>query len=126
MVKTAFTRRGRRYQENAIEDEFSPGSGVRTSVFLRRLSQTTQTDALLGDLDFGTGSLNNKIILRPKSVQERIRELNVRARQFADAVTAIQGHSGSSNQSYGNPRLNGGVTGRSLQVTPWGSPRMLR
>ena len=77
------------------------------------------------DLDFGgttaSGLPQQRIVLRPKSVQERIRELNVRARQFADAVTCIQGSSSS------HPRLhhNGGMTGRSLQVTPWGSPRML-
>jgi len=77
---------------------------VEHRIFLRRLSQTTQTDALLGDLDFD-GS--NRIIIKPKSVQERIRELNVQARQFADAVSAIQGNS--------NPRFSG-VSARSLQV----------
>nr|CAG4651441.1 EOG090X0H1B [Simocephalus serrulatus]SVE94589.1 EOG090X0H1B [Simocephalus serrulatus] len=58
----------------------------------------------------------HKIILRPKTVQERIRDLNMQARQFANAVTAIQ--------NGGNSRVNG-VSGRSLQVTPWGSPRLL-
>lgn len=82
---------------------------VEHRIFLRRLSQTTQTDALLGDLNFD-GS--NKIIIKPKSVQERIRELNVQARQFADAVTAIQGN--------GNPRF-GGVSARSLQVGEFNS-----
>ncbi len=83
---------------------------------------------MLGDLDFGSGGFGSnqqKIIIRPKSVQERIRELNVRARQFADAVTAIQGNGGGHSSHNSNPRLNG-VSGRSLQVTPWGSPRMLR
>ena len=73
-------------------------------VLLRRLSQTTQTDTLLGDIDLhGT----NKIIIRPKSVQDRIKELNVRAREFADAVVAIQNN--------GAFRPNG-VNARSLQV----------
>lgn len=49
----------------------------------------------------------HKIILRPKTVQERIRDLNMQARQFANAVTAIQ--------NGGNSRVNG-VSGRSLQV----------
>nr|CAG4646674.1 EOG090X0H1B [Macrothrix elegans] len=47
---------------------------------------------------------------------ERIRELNMQARQFANAVTAIQNNS--------HTRVNG-VSGRSLQVTPWSSPRLL-
>lgn len=72
------------------------------SILLRRLSQTTQTDALLGDL-VADGS--HRILLRPKSVQERIRELNMQARQFASAVTAIQQNKSS--------RFKGG---RSLQV----------
>jgi len=77
---------------------------VKHRVFLRRLSQTTQTDALLGDLDFDNLS---KIILRPKSVQERIKELNDRANQFAEAVIAIK--------KTGAPRPSG-VSARSLQV----------
>lgn len=86
---------------------------VKHRVFLRRLSQTTQTDALLGDLDFDNLS---KIILRPKSVQERIKELNDRANQFAEAVIAIK--------KTGAPRPSG-VSARSLQVSPWASPRVL-
>lgn len=73
------------------------------SILLRRLSQTTQTDALLGDLVLD-GS--QRILLRPKTVQERIRELNMQARQFASAVSAIQKNSSS--------RYKGG---RSLQVS---------
>lgn len=56
-------------------------------LYFRRLSQTTQTDVLLGNLDLG-GS--GKIILRPLTVQERIRELNLRARMFTDTMLAIQ------------------------------------
>ncbi|KAK4024019.1 armadillo repeat-containing protein 10 [Daphnia magna] len=104
VCRTAFSRR-RRGRGN----DDSP----HRSVFLRRLSQTTQTDGLLGDF-FTDGP--PKIVLRPKSVQERIRDLNMQARQFASAVTAIQ-----TNANY---KMNG-VSGRSLQVTPWGSPRLL-
>ena len=92
-VPTAFSRSRKKKGEDSEH-----------RIYLRRLSQTTQTDTLLGDLDFD-GS--KKIIIRPKSVQERIKELNVQARQFADAVTAIQ--------SNGNPRFSG-VSARSLQV----------
>ena len=74
------------------------------SILLRRLSQTTQTDALLGDL-VADGS--QRILLRPKSVQERIRELNMQARQFASAVTAIQQNRAPARSYKG---------GRSLQV----------
>lgn len=57
-------------------------------LYFRRLSQTTQTDVLLGDLD--TSSTGSLVLLRPLTVQERIRELNLRARLFADTVMAIQ------------------------------------
>lgn len=60
-------------------------------LYFRRLSQTTQTDALLGNLDV---SNSGKIVLRPLSVQERIRELNFRARHFADTMLALQGNGG--------------------------------
>ena len=94
VFRTAFDRRHRKKEKAEVEHR----------ILLRRLSQTTQTDALIGDLDFD-GS--HRIIIKPKSVQERIRELNVQARQFADAVTAIQSNS--------NPRFTG-VSARSLQV----------
>jgi hypothetical protein len=96
VCRTAFSRRRR-----GRRDEDSP----HHSVFLRRLSQTTQTDGLMGEL-FADGG--PKIVLRPKSVQERIKDLNMQARQFASAVTAIQ----TNNSSRAN-----GVSGRSLQVS---------
>ncbi|KAK7073235.1 Armadillo-like [Halocaridina rubra] len=89
-------------------------------VVFRRLSQTTQTDALLGNLDMST---TGKVIIRPKSVQERIRELNLKARQFADTFIAIQtgnghaGHALSRNSAFHDPK--------SLQSSPWNSPRLL-
>lgn len=96
VCRTAFSRRRDRNGEG------SP----RRSVFLRRLSQTTQTDGLIGD--FLPDGEAHRVILRPKSVQERIKDLNMQARQFANAVTAIQ--------TGGSSRANG-VSGRSLQVT---------
>ncbi|XP_046459142.1 uncharacterized protein LOC124205699 [Daphnia pulex] len=63
-------------------------------------------------------SFQIQINLPPQTapIQERIKDLNMQARQFASAVTAIQ----TNNSSRAN-----GVSGRSLQVTPWGSPRLL-
>jgi hypothetical protein len=75
-------------------------------LYFRRLSQTTQTDVLLGNLDM---SGSGKVLLRPLTVQERIRELNLRARMFTDTMLAIQA-SGSS------PRHSPLPGPRSLQV----------
>lgn len=77
-------------------------------LYFRRLSQTTQTDALLGNLDV---SNSGRIILRPLSVQERIRELNFRARHFADTMLAIQGNGGPVGRNASHP-----MGPRSLQV----------
>lgn len=74
-------------------------------LYFRRLSQTTQTDVLLGNLDL---SGSGKVILRPMTVQDRIRELNLQARMFTDTVLAIQSTSSNSPRHF---------TGhRSLQV----------
>jgi hypothetical protein len=67
-------------------------------LYFRRLSQTTQTDALLGNLDVSAMG-SGKIVLRPLSVQERIRELNFRARHFADTMLALQGNGGAGRHS---------------------------
>lgn len=80
-------------------------------LYFRRLSQTTQTDALLGNLDV---SNSGRIILRPLSVQERIRELNFRARHFADTMLAIQGNGGPVSRHTSHP-----MGPRSLQVVIW-------
>ena len=50
---------------------------------------------ILGSTSFllGNGSSNggsSRLVLRPLSVQERIRELNLRARHFAETVMAVQ------------------------------------
>ena len=111
VVRTAFTRR-RGIGRHSDGDDDNLGLPKR-SVFLRRLSQTslgTQTDTLLGDFDT-SGAM--KVILRPKSVQERIRDLNAQARQFADAVNAIQANGQTNHSSSG--RMHG-LSGRSLQV----------
>lgn len=76
-------------------------------IYFRRLSQTTQTDILLGNLDLdGSG----KVVLRPLTVQDRIRELNLKARMFTDTMLAIQATSGPS------PRHSAVPGPRSLQV----------
>ncbi|KAK8378038.1 hypothetical protein O3P69_018760 [Scylla paramamosain] len=114
-AKTAFCRKlARRHDLYDEESEVS-------RVVFRRLSQTTQTDALLGNLD--VSSARGKLIIRPKTVQERIRELNLKARQFADTFIAIQtgnghaGHALSRNSAIHDPK--------SLQCSPWNSPRLL-
>lgn len=56
-------------------------------LYFRRLSQTTQTDVLFGNLDNSDGS---RVFLRPMTVQQRIKELNLRSRMFADTIIAIQ------------------------------------
>ncbi|KAF0312871.1 Armadillo repeat-containing protein 10 [Amphibalanus amphitrite] len=84
----------------------------RKGVYLRRLSQTTQTDEMMrAELDGAAGTLT----VKPRSVQERIRELNLQARLFADTMLAIQTQdTGARRPHY-----------RSSQCTPWSSPRIL-
>ncbi|XP_014289553.1 armadillo repeat-containing protein 10 [Halyomorpha halys] len=106
VVRTAFCRKLGRREGEVYQDEHR--------LYFRRLSQTTQTDVLLGNLDM---SGSGKVILRPMTVQERIRELNLQARMFTDTMLAIQATSGHS------PRHVPGH--RSLQCSPWSSPRIL-
>ncbi|MPC61298.1 hypothetical protein E2C01_055367 [Portunus trituberculatus] len=62
-AKTAFCRKlARRHDLYDEESEVS-------RVVFRRLSQTTQTDALLGNLD--VSNARGKLIIRPKTVQVR-------------------------------------------------------
>nr|XP_053644911.1 uncharacterized protein LOC128697305 [Cherax quadricarinatus] len=118
-AKTAFCRKLARRHQLRDEEE----TEVSRVVF-RRLSQTTQTDALLGNLD--VSGTTGKLIIRPKTVQERIRELNLMARQFADTFIAIQagnGHAGHSGQAVSrNCAIH---DPKSLQCSPWSSPRLL-
>ena len=62
----------------------------RRRIFLRRLSgsELGSTSFLLGNGSSNGGS--SRLVLRPLSVQERIRELNLRARHFAETVMAVQ------------------------------------
>lgn len=106
VVRTAFCRKLGRREGEVYQDEHR--------LYFRRLSQTTQTDVLLGNLDL---SGSGKVILRPMTVQERIRELNLQARMFTDTMLAIQATSANS------PRHLPGH--RSLQCSPWSSPRIL-
>ncbi|KAI5695382.1 hypothetical protein M8J76_016108 [Diaphorina citri] len=105
VIRTAFNRRIGQEKEEYPEHR----------LYFRRLSQTTQTDVLLGNLDLSQSD-SGKIILRPMSVQERIKELNLRARMFSDTMIAIQATSSGSPARHGP---------RSLQVSPWNSPRIL-
>lgn len=109
VVRTAFCRKlGRRGECEAYEGEHR--------LYFRRLSQTTQTDVLLGNLDMDAES--GRIVLRPLTVQERIRDLNCRARMFTDTMLAIQAGAPTPGQS---PKTGP----RSLQCSPWSSPRIL-
>uniref|UniRef100_A0A1B6E5E9 Armadillo repeat-containing domain-containing protein n=1 Tax=Clastoptera arizonana TaxID=38151 RepID=A0A1B6E5E9_9HEMI len=111
VVRTAFCRKlGKRDGDGFPEEH---------RIYFRRLSQTTQTDILLGNLDL-TGSGAGKVVLRPLSVQERIRELNLKARMFTDTMLAIQANTSSLSPKHGS--LPGP---RSLQCSPWGSPKIL-
>ncbi|KAJ1520025.1 hypothetical protein ONE63_004255 [Megalurothrips usitatus] len=110
VVRTAFCRKlGRRGECEGYE-------AGEHRLYFRRLSQTTQTDVLLGNLDMDTES--GRIILRPLTVQERIRDLNCRARMFTDTMLAIQAGQAAPGQS---PKTGP----RSLQCSPWSSPRIL-
>ncbi|XP_059468337.1 uncharacterized protein LOC132192402 isoform X2 [Neocloeon triangulifer] len=119
VVRTAFCRKlGKRRDSEAYHGHDDP---LGPRMYFRRLSQTTQTDCLLGNLDMGN---SGRVILRPMSVQDRIRDLNMRARQFTDTMLAIQGGAGAAALSprHGPSPLPGP---RSLQASPWSSPRIL-
>ncbi|KAK4300919.1 hypothetical protein Pmani_026909 [Petrolisthes manimaculis] len=110
-AKTAFCRK-----LTVDDDDYTRGR-----LIFRRLSQThTQTDTLIGTLDN-----TSKIVIRPKSVQERIRELNLKARQFAETFIAIQdinAHTHTHAVSR-TPAIYHHT--KSLQSSPWSSPRLL-
>ncbi|CAL4107504.1 unnamed protein product, partial [Meganyctiphanes norvegica] len=108
------------YLRHGYDDEDDEKSQVQHVVF-RRLSQTTQTDALLGHMDMS--NTHGRLIIRPKSVQERIRELNLKARQFADTFIAIQAGNGHAGQAM--TRNYAIHSANSTQCSPWNSPRIL-
>ncbi|XP_025198345.1 uncharacterized protein LOC112596777 isoform X1 [Melanaphis sacchari] len=105
VAKNAFGRRLGRKNDDGYHHEDQ-------RLYFRRLSQTTQTDVLLGNLD---NSDTSRVFLRPMTVQQRIKELNLRARMFADTMMAIQTPSGKHS-------LHGP---RSLQASPWNSPKIM-
>ncbi|XP_022181390.1 uncharacterized protein LOC111041429 isoform X4 [Myzus persicae] len=105
VAKNAFGRRLGRKSDDGCHHEDQ-------RLYFRRLSQTTQTDVLLGNLDT---SETTRVFLRPMTVQQRIKELNLRARMFADTMMAIQ--TPSNKHSLHGPR--------SLQASPWNSPRIM-
>ncbi|XP_018022346.1 uncharacterized protein LOC108678437 [Hyalella azteca] len=114
-ARTAFCRKLSR-RHGAYDDD---SQEVSRMVF-RRLSQTSQTDALSSPWE---GKSGGRPFVRPKSVQARIRELNLRARQFSDAFVAIQSSGGGLDN--GVSRTHAMHTHHSLQCSPWSSPRLL-
>lgn len=67
----------------------------------------SQTDFLLGNLDVSNGG-----IVRQLSVQDRVRELNIQARSFGGEHGIVM-------------RFSPFYKPRSLQCSPWSSPRIL-
>ena len=75
----------------------------RRRIFLRRLSGS-ESSILLGN-----GSSNgdrSRLVLRPLTVQQRIRELNLRARHFAETIMAVQLADAVPNPTDGRSALN--------------------
>lgn len=101
-------RRGRIYLRRLS------GSGISamaTEILLKNQESNGSNDC---DLDGAA-----RLIFRPLSVQERIRELNLRARQFSETVMAVQLHDG-----YQKPDTRSGYGHAiSLQPTPTHTPR---
>ena len=75
----------------ADQDALLEYESHRRRIFLRRLSgsELGSTSFLLGNGSSNEGQ-KSRLVLRPLSVQERIRELNLRARHFAETVMAVQ------------------------------------
>ena len=80
------------FTENALLEYESH----RRKIFLRRLSGSEASSFLLGN---GSSSdQRSRLDLRPVGVQGRIRELNLRARHFAETVMAVQLHDAVPDQ----------------------------
>ena len=98
----------------------------RRRIFLRRLSGS-ESSILLGN-----GSSNGdrgRLVLRPLTVQQRIKELNLRARHFAETIMAVQLADAVPNPENGLDGLGGGRSALnhhgmsfSLQTSPTHSP----
>jgi hypothetical protein len=102
----------------------------RHRIFLRRLSGSDATSFLLGNGGSNgdnSGSDRSHLDLRPgaMSVQQRIRELNLRARHFAETIMAVQLHDAVAQPSSGGPRSAVSHYGMSfsLQTSPSHTPR---
>jgi len=119
-VKDAF---GRGSSSQSKEDALLEYESHRRRIFLRRLSGSEASSFLLGN-----GSSNDqrsRLVLRPLSVQGRIRELNLRARHFAETVMAVQLHDAVPEQPQGRSALNAHGMSFSLQTSPTHSPRCM-
>ena len=91
----------------------------RRRIFLRRLSGS-ESSILLGN-----GSSNgdrSRLVLRPLTVQQRIRELNLRARHFAETIMAVQLADAVPNPTDGRSALNHHGMSFSLQTSPTHTP----
>lgn len=91
----------------------------RRRIFLRRLSGSESSILL------GTGSSNgdrSRLVLRPLTVQQRIRELNLRARHFAETIMAVQLADAVPDPTDGRSALNHHGMSFSLQTSPTHSP----
>lgn len=119
-VKDAFSRGSSSLsKENALLEYESH----RRKIFLRRLSGSEASSFLLGN---GSSSdQRSRLDLRPVGVQGRIRELNLRARHFAETVMAVQLHDAVPDQPQGRSALNAHGMSFSLQTSPTHSPRCL-
>ncbi len=105
-------------------------------IFLRRLSGsdlhaasvlwTNGGEAAEATQNGATGKDRSKLVLRPLTVQQRIRELNLRARHFAETIMAVQLHDAVPSSS-SSPFARGGHSGLSfsLQTSPTHTPRCL-
>ena len=93
----------------------------RRRIFLRRLSGS-ESSILLGN-----GSSNgdrSRLVLRPLTVQQRIKELNLRARHFAETIMAVQLADAvpAPNPGSGRSALNHHGMSFSLQTSPTHTP----
>lgn len=95
------------YEEESSAAACSQHGGQR--IYLRRLSGSTAAANGSAVFDSIAGQSSGRCILRPMSVRERIRELNLSALAFADTMLVLQGKKALSGP-------------RSLQSSPFHSP----
>ena len=97
-----------RNEEDLLGLDYEPGEGGRR-VFLRRLSGS-HSGGRAQQTWLGAGGEGGASVLRPLSVRERIRELNLNALAFTDTLLILHGH---------RPKLSGP---RSLPSSAMHSP----